>query len=413
MKPGRITLTFERAGNIAIFALVAAVFVTVALTEPALFSDGRWLAFSAGLLLFTVLAERSTHCENRPRLLGALLLGQSLVLVALTLLSDNAFIVPMLSFIIVSISQSDLPYRSANAFDLVLVAAIILVYLVPFGWEAALQAGLGFGAGFIFIIVFTRVAKREREAREQVEALYRDLERANAQLGDYAAQVEQMATMRERNRLARDVHDSLGHYLTVINVQLEVVTKLMESDPARARDAALKAKELASEGLAEVRRSVAALRPSPLDDRPLPDAIRSLTEAARDAGLMAGFEQSGAARPLSAEVETILYRAAQEALTNIRKHAHASSADVRLSFEADGVRLRVRDNGLGRKNDEDSVGLSALRERVLALNGEVVAENHPQGGFVLDVSLPYPESLATRGDQDYARTATADPLQAA
>ena len=87
-------------------------------------------------------------------------------------------------------------------------------------------------------------------------------------------------------------------------------------------------------------------------------------------------------------METVLYRAAQESLTNIRKHAHASAVNVRLTYTVDSVSLRVRDNGVGRKGDEDNVGLSALRERVAALNGSVLAENHLEGGFVLEVTLP-------------------------
>jgi signal transduction histidine kinase len=243
------------------------------------------------------------------------------------------------------------------------------------------QVVLGLGAGFVFIIAFTELAQRERQAREE-------LQKANQQLAEYAAQVEQLATMRERNRLAREVHDTLGHYLTVINVQLEVVTKLIDSNPARAKEAAGKAKELASEGLSEVRRSVSALRPTPLEDKPLPEAIRGLIETSRDTGLMVTFEQAGAARTLSSEMETVLYRAAQESLTNIRKHAHASAATVCLTYQADTVSLRVRDNGIGRQGDEDNVGLNALRERVAALNGTVLAENHLEGGFVLELTLP-------------------------
>ena len=87
-------------------------------------------------------------------------------------------------------------------------------------------------------------------------------------------------------------------------------------------------------------------------------------------------------------METVLYRAAQESLTNIRKHAHASAANVCLTYEMSVIRLRVRDNGVGRKGDEDNVGLSALRERVATLNGNVLAENHLEGGFVLEVTLP-------------------------
>jgi signal transduction histidine kinase len=237
----------------------------------------------------------------------------------------------------------------------------------------------------VFIIVFTQLANNERQAREQ-------LQKANQQLAEYAEQVAQLATMRERNRLAREVHDTLGHYLTVINVQLEVVTKLIDSNPARAREAALKSKQLASEGLNEVRRSVSALRPTPLEDRPLPEAIRALIETSRDAGLMVTFEQTGLVRAVSPEIETVLYRAAQESLTNIRKHAHASAANVRLAYDSNAISLRVRDNGVGRKGSDDNVGLGALRERAAALNGTVLAENHLEGGFLLEVTLPLSEA---------------------
>ena len=277
--------------------------------------------------------------------------------------------------------QSSLPQRQAYLANAVLLGVLAVGYGLFTNIEATLQIVLGLGAGFIFMIVFTQLATSERQAREQ-------LQKANQQLADYAAQVEQLATVRERNRLAREVHDTLGHYLTVINVQLEVVTKLIESNPARAKEAAVKAKQLASEGLNEVRRSVSALRPTPLEDKPLAEAIRALIETSRDAGLMVTFEQTGIARAVSPEIETVLYRATQESLTNIRKHAHASAANVRLAYDADAVSLRVRDNGLGRKGGEDNVGLSALRERAAALNGTVMAENHLEGGFVLEVTLP-------------------------
>jgi len=185
------------------------------------------------------------------------------------------------------------------------------------------------------------------------------------------------------------VHDSLGHYLTVINVQLEVVNKLIDSDLDRAKESATRAKELASEGLAEVRRSVAALRPTPLDERPLSDVIRQLVDDARQDGLVITFEQQGNSKPLSPESEIVLYRAAQEALTNIRKHARASIVTIKLIYEATLIRLSVRDNGIGRDaSSPDHVGLLGLRERTESLNGILRAENSGEGGFIVEVTLP-------------------------
>ena len=369
--------------NAALYLTIAAFsIVTLISNATSMWRNGRWLPYVIGVLIFGVVADRCARHQRSSRaycLSCAAVL--TIILLVLTVLSDYYFLTMMLSFLVVAVVQGDLPRRLGYLVDAVVLGSLVLIVAIGVDLNAALQVLLGLGAGFVFIIAFTELAQRERQARQQ-------LQQANQQLAEYAGQVEQLATVRERNRLAREVHDTLGHYLTVINVQLEIVTRLIDSNPARAKEAAAKAKELASEGLSEVRRSVSALRPSPLEDKPLPEAIRSLIEASRDAGLMVTFEQTGAARSLSPEMETVLYRAAQESLTNIRKHAHASAANVCLTYDVNVIRLRVRDNGVGRKGDEDNVGLSALRERVATLNGTVLAENHLEGGFVLEVTLP-------------------------
>jgi signal transduction histidine kinase len=364
------------------FTVAAFSIVTLISNATSMWQNGRWLPYVIGVLIFAVLADRCARHERPSRAYTlSCVAALTIIVLVLTVLSDYYFLTMMLSFLVIAVVQGDLPRRLAYLVDAVVLGALALIVAIGVNLNAALQVLLGLGAGFVFIIAFTELAQRERQARQQ-------LQKANQQLADYAAQVEQLATVRERNRLAREVHDTLGHYLTVINVQLEVVTKLIDSNPARAKEAAVKAKQLASEGLNEVRRSVSALRPTPLEDKPLSEALRALIETSRDAGLMVTFEQTGIARAVSPEIETVLYRATQEALTNIRKHAHASAANVRLAYDADAVSLRVRDNGLGRKGGDDNVGLSALRERASALNGTVLAENHLEGGFVLEVTLP-------------------------
>jgi signal transduction histidine kinase len=363
------------------FTVLAFAGVTL-FTQRQMWNNGTWFWYILGALAFDFVADRASRPEQPSvRFTITMEIVLTAILFFLLFLSDFFFLTSMLSFLIVSVVQSSLPRRQAYVANAALLGVLALGYGLFTNLEATLQIVLGLGAGFIFMIVFTQLATSEQEARKE-------LEKANAQLAEYAAQVDQLATMRERNRLAREVHDTLGHYLTVINVQLEVVTKLIDSNPVRAKEAAVKAKALASEGLHEIRRSVAALRPSPLEDKPLPEAIRGLIETSRDAGLLVTFEQTGTPQALSSETETVLYRAAQEALTNIRKHAHASATNVRLAYTSDTVSLRVRDNGVGRQGDEDNVGLSALRERAAALNGTVLAENHLEGGFVLEVTLP-------------------------
>ena len=282
---------------------IAAFAITTLIVQTQLWANGMWAAYTGGMLVIILLANRQTQLQSKsPAPAFAMLVAQAAVISVLTVVSDHYFLTTMLSFIPVSLSQTALPRRWANFYDGAFLIALATVYGLSVEVRPRLQILLGSGAGFVFIIAFTRLAQSEALARQQLQG-------ANAQLSEYAAQVARLATMRERNRLAREVHDSLGHYLTVINVQLEIVTKLMQSDPARAREAALKAKELAAEGLAEVRRSVSALRPSPLDDQPQAGAVGRLIDEARAAGLIVNFEQSGSTRALSQEIDTDIYRA--------------------------------------------------------------------------------------------------------
>jgi signal transduction histidine kinase len=369
----------ERA---ALYVTIVAFSGVTLISQPAMFTDGRWLPYVIGVAAFGLVSDRATRAHQlSPALAGSVLIFLAAVLIGLSVLAEYYFLTAMLSFISVSVAESLLPPRRTLTHHGLLLLTLTVAIGLGTNFSAAIQFGLGLSAGFVFIIAFVRLAEREHQAHRQLEA-------ANRQLADYAAQVERLATTRERTRLARDVHDSLGHYLTVIDAQLKVVDDLLESDPTKAREAAQRAQELTAEGLAEVRRSILALRPSTLDDQPLFEAIQGLIKTAQEAGLAVSSRQLGLIRPLRPECETVIYRAVQESLTNIREHAHATTAEVRLAYEASVVRLRVRDNGLGQHDDTDKVGLNLLHERVTALNGSLLAENHPDGGFLLEVQLP-------------------------
>jgi signal transduction histidine kinase len=267
------------------------------------------------------------------------------------------------------------------------VCSLIYVTLVlPFvtrgRWVDAIALALIYGTGIVFVVVFTRVAASEREARTA-------LAEANQLLRDHAAQVEELATTKERNRLAREIHDSLGHYLTVVNVQIGAAQAILEQDHPRALDHLSKAQALTQEGLAEVRHSVAALRASPTESGPLPQALAKLAEQWNAAGLRAKFAVAGTIRPLTPQANLTLYRAAQEALTNVGKHAHATSVDLHLDYrDEDSVHLSVKDDGVGSDNSEGGFGLLGVRERVQQLSGEVRVRTGSGKGFALEVELP-------------------------
>jgi len=252
-------------------------------------------------------------------------------------------------------------------------------------------AAVAFSFAVLFTIVFSLLAVHSEKSRHDVQRLATELEAVNRRLREYAVQAEELAVTRERNRIAREVHDSLGHYLTVVNVQLEAARTLESSDPARARAAIAKAQAFTQEGLQDIRRSLASLRASPLDNKSLTEALQELVSTGNGAGLPAVYELQGTPRPLASPAELSLYRAVQEGLTNARKHAQAGQVRVILNFQsADKTSVSVQDNGLGADLEKagGGFGLLGLRERAHLLGGTVQIESRPNAGFTLKLEVP-------------------------
>lgn len=227
---------------------------------------------------------------------------------------------------------------------------------------------------FAFVVLFTRIAMKEKAALKRSELL--------------SAEVDKLAVIRERNRLAREIHDGLGHYLTTIHVQLQAARTIHATDPVRALEAVAKAQTLVHEALSEVRRSVGALQADrPL--KPLTERLRGLASATDGWGATVSLETLGEARTLPPEAEHALFRAVQEGLTNVRRHAQAHTVVVGLDFRNPArVFVFVTDDGSGPSGSPAGHGLAGLGERFAALGGSVIAEANPGGGFSLRVEIP-------------------------
>jgi signal transduction histidine kinase len=270
---------------------------------------------------------------------------------------------------------------------------LIACMVLPHGlrhatWTSALVNTATVSTAVFFVAVFAQLRLDEQQAREHAEQLTMELEGANLQLAAYAAQAEELAMTQERNRLAREIHDNLGHYLTIVNVQIEAAKVVMASNPDRALDAMNKAQELAQKGLTRVRESVAALRESPVSNRLLHEAVSSLVEEVRSAGIVTEFKVAGEPIPLENKVALALYRAAQEGLTNVRRHARASRVDILLDFRPSEVRLEVKDNGVGAAEHTGGFGLLGIRERLQLVGGRLEISTGAGKGFSLTASVP-------------------------
>lgn len=197
--------------------------------------------------------------------------------------------------------------------------------------------------------------------------------------------------MAERNRVARDIHDGLGHYLTAINIQLEKALAFYAKDSAESQLAVQTSKRLAHEALSDVRRSVGLLRER-ADHFALAPMLVELVELGAGGGPSVALDLSGdeAAFPLA--VRMVLYRAAQEGLTNIRRYAGASQANLELRFEADHATLRICDDGVGFVPElaeaTGGYGLRGLRERVALIGGSLQIQSAPGRGAAVTVVVP-------------------------
>ncbi|MEU7912131.1 sensor histidine kinase [Microbispora bryophytorum] len=201
--------------------------------------------------------------------------------------------------------------------------------------------------------------------------------------------IRELAVAEERARMAAEMHDSVGHHLTVIKMGLENAERFRRRRPDAAWSEVRQAKELTVEALADARRWVRALRPLALDGRVGSAALERLAASFDGTGITVSFEVRGEERHLKADTELVLYRVLQEGLTNALRHAKAEHVHGTLTFGDDQVALVVRDDGTGRDDRaRGGFGLTSLADRARALGGTLAGGNRPGGGFELRAELP-------------------------
>ena len=291
-------------------------------------------------------------------------------------------------------------FRPALLFTLTLsVLYLLLVFIVrlDIGWEGALNLLLSMLIGMVFVITLSRMAVLYMDQTERTRALLAELQATNRQLAEAREKEMALAIAQERIHMAREIHDGLGHHLTVLSIQLQAADKLIHIQPEKAAEAIQNSRAEAQSALQEVRRSVAAMRAASVSVQNLPDALAALTrDFSRVSQLDASFEQRGELPSLTEAAAHSLYRAAQEGLTNASKHAQgARSVQVRLTGSSAGVTLHLQDDGAGGDcSGSAGFGLAGIRERVAQLKGSFECGDNPDGGFFLEVFIPAEEERA-------------------
>lgn len=239
----------------------------------------------------------------------------------------------------------------------------------------------------VFLIVGYLIVRLMNTQREQRRAL----RQANDRLVAYAATLEQLAISRERNRMARELHDTLAHTLSGLAVQLDSVTTLWDSIPPEANAMLEKSLATIRSGLDETRRALQALRATPLDDLGLSLAIRTLAEETAARGnLLLEIELPEEANTLPPEVEHCFYRVTQEALENVLKHARAQKVSVHLRQVNGRLALTIEDNGEGFRPDTEAqdhhFGIKGMFERAEMVGAAFEITSQPGQGSTVYLS---------------------------
>ena len=357
----------------------------------------RWLA--VGLLFtFGVLQSRlpeQNGSQHSQRLGNLIILLQAGLIIALILFSGVGPIFITLLFIL---SVNAMLYNSLKIGLIWLAVFSFLTGWIFFdegGINASLRYILIYAGGFLFFGITTQALAQSRQAQQKNLLLLKELQAKNQQLEEYAEQVETLAAVEERNRLAREMHDTVGHRLTAAAVQLEAAQRLVSSDPEKASGLIGSSRQQVRDALQDVRQTVGRLREPVEIELSLPQALRRLAASFQEAtGLQIHLEIEANNQAYAPAQRLALYRCAQEGLTNIQRHAKASQAWIHFSQKDSLAVLQIRDNGNGIKsaNLNTGFGLRGLQERALQLGGSASLHNAPEGGAVLNFQIPVKEN---------------------
>ncbi len=390
--------SFQLLLNLEWLLLATAIFMEVLLPfRPSWLVLGRVVAIG----LFSLLGLRPPHPQQRAKLFYTAA-GFGLILLA--------------------VIQEGLPNRSIFLLCLVLVMrscllfgrfgqlAVLLLSLVTYA-TVLLSKPIGaiggaitdwrlsnillFSLTLVFALMLINALLSERESRSALEMAHQELEATHSQLRQYALRIEDQATLQERNRIAREIHDGLGHTLAAQTIQINNTLLFWQSDPNQSLTLLKEAKQLGAEALLEVRKSVSMLRSNPLQGRSLEVALQKLLSDFQDTSGVAVTANFQLSATLPTEINTTLFRILQESLTNIAKHAQATTIIVKLQ-QASMLWLSIEDNGKGFDPTKNTTGfgLQGMHERAAALGGNLTLQSQPNQGCTILVAIPLSQYLS-------------------
>lgn len=359
------------------------------------------------LLIFATDSIRNYVMADEDQHWARVIVWVQLPLTYLFLWVDGTGIGSILLVILIAESQMDYPRQLADrVFLMSLLGFLSVGFLRPWVYSQPVLGHLisvsinslffffAYGVSLLARMQGEQTVRAER-ALGDLERSQEELEQAHRELMRNSQQRERMAALQERNRLAREIHDTVAHSLTGIVVGLEASRRLLEVDPGRAGDELTRIQDQARLGLQEIRRSVRAWRPEELDARGFESAVRGLARDMAERGLSVEFDLEDVSLPEN--LELALYRIIQEGMTNSLRHGNARKLEVRLRRKGSStISLTLRDDGCGAGEPVEGYGLRGMRERLEEFNGTLEFSDVQPHGFILRAEA----EVSEHGDPD-------------
>ncbi len=284
------------------------------------------------------------------------------------------------------------PRRTAALWGVIFLAANLLGQIHQFGWPGGLPFMFLYAAGILFVVAFSLITLGANKSRRRSETLLSELQTAHKLLQSFAGQAEALAIAQERNRLARELHDSVAQTLYGLTLQAEAAArKLAAGQLDKVADDLTFFRDSAQHTLQETRLLIFELRPPILDEVGLMAALQTRLDAVESRSGLVYQLDFAELDQLPSNLETGLYRITQEALNNILKHAQARQVTISLTQNGARIRLKIRDDGCGfdpTAKRQKGYGLQSMRERAEQIGGTFILQSKPQDGTTIIVEAP-------------------------
>lgn len=229
---------------------------------------------------------------------------------------------------------------------------------------------------------------RVEERTCQLQKVNDDLAQMNIQLREYAQTVEELSIIKERNRMAKDVHDTVGHSMTSLLTLLEVCKVSCGKDVGKTVEKLDEASDIARTSLEKIRRSISGLLPEELEERDIVSAVESMIESFKHTGIEFNFSVDQPDIKVSQKYSSIIFRACQESITNALRHGNPTEVDIVLKLINDKIKLFIVDNGKGCAEIEEGIGLRSMKQRVESVDGILRYGSDGNQGFHINIEIP-------------------------